>query len=65
MRRKQTKKGIEMKVFLKIVIATVSTVGVSFVSYGLWQVHKEEGLRKVFMEGYNAEKARMEVTSEE
>ena len=65
MRRKQTKKGIEMKVFLKIVIATVSTVGVSFVSYGLWQVHKEEGLRKVFMEGYNSEKARLEVTSEE
>ena len=65
MRRKQTKKGIEMKVFLKIVIATVSTIGVSFVSYGLWQVHKDEGLRKVFMEGYNAEKARMEVTSEE
>ena len=65
MRRKQTKKGIEMKVFLKIVITTVSTIGVSFVSYGLWQVHKEEGLRTVFMEGYNAEKARMEVTSEE
>ena len=65
MRRKQTKKGIEMKVFLKIVIATVSTVGVSFVSYGLWQVHKDEGLRKVFMEGYNAEKARLGVTSEE
>ena len=59
MRRKQTKKGIEMKVFLKIVIATVSTIGVSFVSYGLWQVHKDEGLRKVFMEGYNAEKARL------
>lgn len=59
MRRKQTKKGIEMKVFLKIVIATVSTIGVSFVSYGLWQVHKEEGLRKVFMEGYNAEKAKL------
>ena len=59
MRRKQTKKGIEMKVFLKIVIATVSTVGVSFVSYGLWQLHKEEGIRKVFMEGYNAEKARL------
>ena len=59
MRRKQTKKGIEMKVFLKIVIATVSTVGVSFVSYGLWQVHKEEGIRTVFMEGYNAEKARL------
>ena len=54
-----------MKVFLKIVIATVSTIGVSFVSYGLWQVHKEEGLRKVFMEGYNAGKARYEVTSEE
>ena len=65
MRRKQTKKGIEMKVFLKIVIATVSTVGVSFVSYGLWQVHKEEGLRKVFMEGFNAGKARYGVTSEE
>ena len=65
MRRKQTKKGIEMKVFLKIVIATVSTIGVSFVSYGLWQVHKEEGIRTVFMEGYNAEKARYEVTSEE
>ena len=59
MRRKQTKKGIEMKVFLKIVIATVSTIGVSFISYGLWQVHKEEGLRKVFMEGYNAEKAEL------
>ena len=65
MRRKQTKKGIEMKVFLKIVIATMSTIGVSFVSYGLWQVHKDEGLRTVFMEGYNAEKARLEVTSEE
>ena len=65
MRRKQTKKGIEMKVFLKVVIATVSTIGVSFVSYGLWQVHKEEGLRKVFMEGYNSEKAKLEVTSEE
>ena len=59
MRRKQTKKGIEMKVFLKIVIATVSTIGVSFVSYGLWQVHKEEGIRTVFMKGYNAEKARL------
>ena len=59
MRRKQTKKGIEMKVFLKIVIATVSTIGVSFVSYGLWQVHKEEGLRTVFMEGYKAEKAKL------
>ena len=59
MRRKQTKKGIEMKVFLKIVIATVSTIGVSFVSYGLWLVHKEEGLRTVFMEGYNAEKAKL------
>ena len=58
MRRKQTKKGIEMKVFLKIVIATVSTVGVSFVSYGLWQVHKEEGLRAVFMEGFNKGKAK-------
>ena len=54
-----------MKVFLKVVIATVSTIGVSFVSYGLWQVHKEEGLRKVFMEGYNSEKAKLEVTSEE
>ena len=59
MRRKQTKKGIEMKVFLKIVIATVSTIGVSSLSYGLWQVHKEEGLRTVFMEGYNAEKAKL------
>ena len=65
MRRKQTKKGIEMKVFLKIVVATVSTIGVSSLSYGLWQVHKEEGLRKVFMEGFNAGKARYEVTSEE
>ena len=54
-----------MKVFLKIVIATVSTIGVSSVSYGLWLVHKEEGLRKVFMEGFNAGKARYEVTSEE
>ena len=59
MRRKQTKKGIEMKVFLKIVIATVSTISVSVVSYGLWQVHKDEGIRKVFMEGYNAEKAKL------
>ena len=58
MRRKQTKKGIEMKVFLKIVIATVSTIGVSFISYGLWQVHKEEGLRTVFMEGFNEGKAK-------
>ena len=59
MRRKQTKKGIEMKVFLKIVIATVSTIGVSFVSYGLWGVHKEEGIRKVFMEGFNKGKAEL------
>ena len=58
MRRKQTKKGIEMKVFLKIVIATVSTIGVSFVSYGLWLVHKEEGIRTVFMEGINEGKAK-------
>ena len=65
MRRKQTKKGIEVKVFLKIVIATVSTIGVSLTSYGLWQVHKEEGLRKVFMEGINEGKARYGVTSEE
>ena len=48
-----------MKVFLKIVIATMSTIGVSFVSYGLWQVHKEEGIRKVFMEGFNKEKAEL------
>ena len=59
MRRKQTKKGIEMKVFLKIVIATVSTIGVSSLSYGLWQVHKEEGLRTVFMEGFNKGKAEL------
>ena len=59
MRRKQTKKGIEMKVFLKIVIATVSTIGVSSLSYGLWQVHKEEGLRNVFMEGFNEGKAKL------
>ena len=59
MRRKQTKKGIEMKNFLKIVIATVSTIGVSFISYGLWQVHKEEGLRTVFMEGFNEGKAKL------
>ena len=65
MRRKQTKKGIEMKVFLKIVIATVSTIGVSFVSYGRWQGHKEEGIRKLSMEGCNAAKANLEVTSEE
>ena len=58
MRRKQTKKGIEMKVFLKIVVATVSAIGVSSLSYGLWLVHKEEGLRKVFMEGFNEGKAR-------
>ena len=54
-----------MKVFLKIVIATVSTIGVSFVSYGLWQVHKEEGIRKVFMEGFNEGKARYKLISEE
>ena len=65
MRRKQTKKGNEMKVFLKITVATMSVIGVSFVSYGLWQLHKAEGLRQVFMEGYNAEKAKLEVTSEE
>ena len=59
MRRKQTKKGIEMKVFLKIAVATVSTIGVSFLSYGLWLVHKEEGLRTVFMEGFNEGKARL------
>ena len=54
-----------MKNFVKIVIATVSTIGVSFVSYGLWQVHKEEGVRKVFMEGFNEGKAKYQVTSEE
>ena len=59
MRRKQTKKGIEMKNFVKIVIATVSTTGVSFVSYALWQVHKEEGIRNVFMEGFNEGKAKL------
>lgn len=48
-----------MKVFLKIVIATVSTIGVSSLSYGLWQVHKEEGLRTVFMEGFNEGKAEL------
>ena len=58
MRRKQTKKGIEMKVFLKSTIATMSVIGVSFISYGLWLVHKEEGVRTVFMEGFNAGKAR-------
>ena len=47
-----------MKVFLKIVIATVSTIGVSFVSYGLWLVHKDEGLRTLFMEGINEGKAK-------
>ena len=48
-----------MKVFLKIVIATMSTIGVSSLSYGLWQVHKEEGLRNVFMEGFNKGKAEL------
>ena len=48
-----------MKVFLKITVATVSTIGVSFLSYGLWLVHKEEGLRTVFMEGFNEGKARL------
>ena len=48
-----------MKNFLKIVIATVSTIGVSSLSYGLWQVHKEEGLRTVFMEGFNEGKAKL------
>ena len=48
-----------MKDFVKIVIATVSTIGVSFISYGLWQVHKEEGLRTVFMEGFNKGKAKL------
>ena len=47
-----------MKNFVKIVIATVSTIGVSFVSYGLWLVHKEEGVRTVFMEGFNKGKAK-------
>ena len=59
MRRKQTKKGIEMKVFLKSTVATVSVIGVSFISYGLWLVHKEEGIRNVFMEGFNEGKARL------
>ena len=48
-----------MKVFLKIVIATVSTIGWSFMSYGLWLVHKDEGLRKVFMEGFNEGMAKL------
>ena len=47
-----------MKVFLKIVVATVSTIGISFMSYGLWLVHKDEGLRTVFMEGFNEGKAK-------
>ena len=47
-----------MKVFLKSTIATMSVIGVSFISYGLWLVHKEEGIRTVFMEGFNAGKAR-------
>ena len=47
-----------MKVFLKSTVATVSVIGVSFISYGLWLVHKEEGLRNVFMEGFNAAKAK-------
>ena len=54
-----------MKVFLKIAVSIVSAIGVSFMTYSLWTVHKEEGLRNVFMEGYNEEKARTEVTSEE
>ena len=65
MRRKQTKKGNEMKVFLKITVATVSVIGASFMSYGLWQVHKEEGIRNVFMEGFYKEREKLEVTSEE
>ena len=47
-----------MKVFLKITVATVSVIGASFMSYGLWLVHKDEGIRNVFMEGFNAGKAR-------
>ena len=58
MRRKQTKKGNEMKVFLKITVATVSVIGASFMSYGLWLVHKDEGIRNVFMEGFNEGKAK-------
>ena len=54
-----------MKVFLKIAVSIVSAIGVSFMTYSLWTVHKEEGLCNVFMEGYNEEKARTEVTSEE
>ena len=41
-----------MKVFLKSTIATMSVIGVSFISYGLWLVHKDEGIRNVFMEGF-------------
>ena len=48
-----------MKVFLKITVATVSVIGASFMSYGLWQVHKEEGIRNVFMEGFNKGKAEL------
>ena len=47
-----------MKVFLKSTVATMSVIGVSFISYGLWLVHKEEGIRNVFIEGFNAGKAR-------
>ena len=42
-----------MKVFLKSTVATVSVIGASFMSYGLWLVHKDEGIRNVFMEGFN------------
>ena len=48
-----------MKVFLKITVATVSVIGVSFMSYSLWQVHKEEGIHNVFMEGFNEGKAKL------
>ena len=59
MRRKQTTKGIEMKIFLKIAVSIVSAIGVSFMTYSLWTVHKKEGLRNVFMEGFNEGKAEL------
>ena len=48
-----------MMVFLKITVATVNVIGVSFMSYALWQLYKDEEIRNVFMEGFNEGKAEL------
>lgn len=47
-----TTKGNIMKTILKIVAGIVGTAGTTFMCYGLWLVHEEEGIRKVFWDAF-------------